>query len=176
MGTFFFGALDGGGVFDDVVGVAEGLLRVPELDASNLGGMFDGDEGIFFVFDGEDAADGLAFFGVSCAAADGAVCADEGGVGFEDEAAVYAVGFIGGFDVERCAARGSPVDGILEVFPVECRRVRGQDVELPDADHAVLGYAAFWGCGGFGGREGGGDAEEHVGQGGCFHRVYLSLE
>ena len=114
LGGFGLGNLDGGRVFDDFGGIAEGLFRIPELQAAQLGGAFDGDEGCGIVFDAEDAADRLWFVGMLRATTDGAVHADDGNVQFENEAGIDGIGFVAGIEVKCSTAGRGPIDGFLE--------------------------------------------------------------
>lgn len=133
LGGFGFGNLDSSGVFDDFGGVVQGLPWVPELQAAELRGAFDGDERRFFIFDAEDAANRLGFVRVAGAASDGAMHADEGNIHFEDEAAVDGIRLVRRFNEESGASWRGPVDCFLEGFFVGCWSVRGMDTEFPDA-------------------------------------------
>ena len=124
------GDLDGRGVFDNPGRIVHRLVGIIELDAPDLGGGLDRDEGVEGIRDDEQGAGRLSVR--DRAAAGRAVDTDEGNVLLQDDAALDGIAALDRLDIERHAAAGRPVDGGLEADPVDRRLVGGEDVERLD--------------------------------------------
>src|SRR5688500_7627169 len=86
-----FRRLDRRRILDDLLGVVERLLRIPELSPADLRRAFDRDERPLLVLDREDAAYGLRLVAMTRATPDGPVHADDRDVALQHDSAVDRV-------------------------------------------------------------------------------------
>ena len=121
------GNQDRGGIGDDFGRVVVRLVGVVELDALDLRGGLDRDEGLVRVRDAEHRSGGLPVR--DGAAAGGTVDAHERHVLFQDQSGAHRVAAFDGLEEERGAAAGGPVDGVLELDLVDAGGVLRQDAE-----------------------------------------------
>ena len=108
LDRFFLRDLDGGRIGDHLFRIAQGLFRIPELDAPDLGGVFHRDKSGVRVGDLEHAAHRLTFVGMTCPASGGAMRSDQGGILAENDPAGDMVRFLARLHIQSgTAARGA---------------------------------------------------------------------
>ncbi len=138
LSALAFTALDRGRIFDNLFRGAKRLLRIPELDAANLCGMLDCNEGILTVFDGKDAADGPGLVRVSRAAADRTMSADQRHIGFQHQPPVNPIRLVRRLKIKGRTARRRPIDCGLQILPIDRGAVGRQHVKLTNAYKSAL--------------------------------------
>jgi hypothetical protein len=122
-------------VFDDVFGVARRLLRIPELDAADLGGRFDGDQRLGSILDAEDAADRLCLLRVLRPARGRAVNADQRDVRPQNQATVEWIRLLSRLHEDCPAGLRGGGDRLLEIRRVHGGRILRQHPARTNPDH-----------------------------------------